>query len=157
MSSASSRSGAGGSVNSGLVLGTVRNELAFPLEGSWQTVGVRVRQEMAGGVTAEIVSPDAPSPGLVAEVRDGPTWGGSRGAWGRVERVEVADRLQGRCLGQAGRVGVRAGHHGGEPEYGGRVGAAGLSRRERRRRASPAAPPEACRDCPERRRCAQAA
>lgn len=43
-------------------------ELAFPVEGSWETVGVRVRQDLAG-VTAEIVSPEAPSPGLVAEVR----------------------------------------------------------------------------------------
>src|SRR5208337_852515 len=43
-------------------------ELAFGVEGSWQTVGVRVRQDPAG-VTAEIVSPEAPSPGLVAEVR----------------------------------------------------------------------------------------
>jgi DNA-3-methyladenine glycosylase II len=53
-------------------------ELAFPVEGSWQTVGVRVRQETAdatatdaraGKVTAEIVSPEGPSPGLVAELR----------------------------------------------------------------------------------------
>jgi len=44
-------------------------ELAFPAEGSWQTVGVRVRQEPSGGVTAEIVSPAEPGPGLVAEVR----------------------------------------------------------------------------------------
>jgi DNA-3-methyladenine glycosylase II len=44
-------------------------ELAFPVEGSWETVGVRVRQETAGEVTAEIVSPAVPSPGLVAEVR----------------------------------------------------------------------------------------
>jgi DNA-3-methyladenine glycosylase II len=43
-------------------------ELAFPVEGSWETVGVRVRQGSAG-VTAEIVSPETPSPGLVAEVR----------------------------------------------------------------------------------------
>ena len=43
-------------------------ELAFPVQGSWQTVGVRVRQDSAG-VTAEIVSRQAPSPGLVAEVR----------------------------------------------------------------------------------------
>ena len=43
-------------------------KLAFPVEGSWQTVGVRVRQDPAG-VTAEIASPEAPSPGLVAEVR----------------------------------------------------------------------------------------
>ena len=48
-------------------------ELAFPVEGSWQTVGVRVRQASgdgpAGGVTAEIVSPDRPGPDLVAAVR----------------------------------------------------------------------------------------
>ena len=44
-------------------------ELAFPVEGSWETVGVRVHQETAGEVTAEIVSPEAPPPGLVAEVR----------------------------------------------------------------------------------------
>ena len=43
-------------------------ELAFGVEGSWETVGVRVRQVPAG-VTAEIVSPQAPPPGLVAEVR----------------------------------------------------------------------------------------
>ncbi len=43
-------------------------ELAFGVEGSWQTVGVRVRQDPVG-VTAEIVSPEAPSPGLAAEVR----------------------------------------------------------------------------------------
>ena len=43
-------------------------ELAFPVEGSWRTVGVRVSQ---GGeeVTAEIVSPAEPAAGLVAEVR----------------------------------------------------------------------------------------
>ncbi len=39
-------------------------ELAFPVEGSWETVGIRIRQDSAG-VTAEIVSPE----GLVAEVR----------------------------------------------------------------------------------------
>jgi len=48
-------------------------ELAFPVEGSWQTVGVRVRQAAgdgpAGGVTAEIVSPVRPGPDLVAAVR----------------------------------------------------------------------------------------
>ena len=43
-------------------------ELAFPVEGSWETVGVRVRQE-AGEVTAEIVSPDKPGADLVAAVR----------------------------------------------------------------------------------------
>src|SRR5580704_14029888 len=31
-------------------------ELAFPMEGSWQTVGVRVRQQ-GDEVTAEVVSP----------------------------------------------------------------------------------------------------
>jgi DNA-3-methyladenine glycosylase II len=44
-------------------------ELAFPVEGSWQTVGVRVR-ERADGVSAEIVSPAAPGPELIAAVRD---------------------------------------------------------------------------------------
>src|ERR1700751_3952415 len=43
-------------------------ELAFPAEGSWRTVGVRVSQ--AGDeVNAAIVSPAAPGAGLVAEVR----------------------------------------------------------------------------------------
>jgi DNA-3-methyladenine glycosylase II len=42
-------------------------ELAFPVEGSWETAGVRVRQD-AGDVTAEIVSPDKPGPDLVAAV-----------------------------------------------------------------------------------------
>src|SRR5258707_571053 len=43
-------------------------ELAFPAEGSWRTVGVRVSQ--AGEtVTAEVVSPAEPGAGLVAEVR----------------------------------------------------------------------------------------
>jgi DNA-3-methyladenine glycosylase II len=43
-------------------------ELAFPAEGSWRTVGVRVSQ--AGEtVDAEIVSPAGPDAGLVAEVR----------------------------------------------------------------------------------------
>jgi len=44
-------------------------ELAFPVEGSWETVGVRVR-EHADGVAGEIVSPAAPGPGLLAAVRD---------------------------------------------------------------------------------------
>jgi DNA-3-methyladenine glycosylase II len=50
-------------------------ELAFPVEGSWRTVGVRVRQDAgpgeadAGPVTAEIVSPAEPDTELVAEVR----------------------------------------------------------------------------------------
>jgi DNA-3-methyladenine glycosylase II len=43
-------------------------ELAFPAEGSWRTVGVRVSQ--AGEtVNAEIVSPAGPDADLVAEVR----------------------------------------------------------------------------------------
>lgn len=42
-------------------------ELAFPVEGSWQTVGVRVRQDDAG-VTAEIVSPKAPEAAVRAQV-----------------------------------------------------------------------------------------
>ena len=48
-------------------------ELAFPVEGSWQIVGVRVRQDAgdmtAGDVTAEIVSPAEPEPDLVPAVR----------------------------------------------------------------------------------------
>ena len=48
-------------------------ELAFPVEGSWPTVGVRVRQDAGDGtardVTAEIVSPAEPGPDLVAAVR----------------------------------------------------------------------------------------
>src|ERR1035441_4600904 len=43
-------------------------ELAFPVEGSWQTAGVRVRQD-AGDVTAEIVSPAEPGPDLMTAVR----------------------------------------------------------------------------------------
>ena len=43
-------------------------ELAFPMEGSWQTVGVRVRQD-AGEVTAEVVSPADADAGLVRELR----------------------------------------------------------------------------------------
>jgi DNA-3-methyladenine glycosylase II len=43
-------------------------EPAFPAEGSWQTVGVRVRQD-AAGVTAEIVSPSTAGPELVTELR----------------------------------------------------------------------------------------
>src|ERR1700756_3700712 len=43
-------------------------ELAFPAEGSWRTVGVRVSQ--AGDeVNAAIVSPAEPGGDLVAEVR----------------------------------------------------------------------------------------
>ena len=53
-------------------------ELAFPVEGSWRTVGVRVRQDGAdaaagemgtGPVRAEIVSPAAPGSDLMADVR----------------------------------------------------------------------------------------
>jgi DNA-3-methyladenine glycosylase II len=44
-------------------------EIAFPVEGSWRTVGVRARQDGDGAVTAEIVSPAEPGPDLVAEVR----------------------------------------------------------------------------------------
>jgi DNA-3-methyladenine glycosylase II len=44
-------------------------ELAFPVEGSWRTVGVRAWQDADGEVIAEIVSPAEPGPDLVAEVR----------------------------------------------------------------------------------------
>jgi len=44
-------------------------ELAFPVEGSWRTAGVRVRQDDDGAVAAEIVSPAEPGPDLVAEAR----------------------------------------------------------------------------------------
>src|ERR1700760_1268713 len=44
-------------------------ELAFGVEGSWQTVGLRVRQDDGGTVVAEIVSPADPGPELVAEIR----------------------------------------------------------------------------------------
>jgi len=43
-------------------------ELAFPMEGSWQSVGVRVRQQ-ADVVTAEVVSPPTADAGLVRELR----------------------------------------------------------------------------------------
>jgi DNA-3-methyladenine glycosylase II len=43
-------------------------ELAFPVEGSWQTAGVRVT-ETAAGVKAEIVSPEDPGSELVAALR----------------------------------------------------------------------------------------
>jgi DNA-3-methyladenine glycosylase II len=43
-------------------------ELAFPVEGSWETVGVRVRHE-GGPVTAVVVSPQAPGPELMTAVR----------------------------------------------------------------------------------------
>jgi DNA-3-methyladenine glycosylase II len=42
-------------------------ELAFPVEGSWQTVGVRVSQD-GEAVTAAIVSPSSPAADLVATV-----------------------------------------------------------------------------------------
>jgi DNA-3-methyladenine glycosylase II len=43
-------------------------ELAFAVEGSWQTVGLRVRQADDGTVVAEIVSPAEPDTALVAEI-----------------------------------------------------------------------------------------
>lgn len=43
-------------------------ELAFPVEGSWPTVGVRVSQD-ADEVTVAVVSPKSPEPELVAAVR----------------------------------------------------------------------------------------
>jgi DNA-3-methyladenine glycosylase II len=43
-------------------------DLAFPVEGSWQTAGVRVRQD-GDLVTAVIVSPPSPAADLVAAVR----------------------------------------------------------------------------------------
>lgn len=43
-------------------------ELAFPMEGSWQTVGVRVRQQ-ADEVTAEVVSPPEADAGLARDLR----------------------------------------------------------------------------------------
>jgi DNA-3-methyladenine glycosylase II len=48
--------------------GSAALELAFPMEGSWQTVGVRVRQD-AGEVIAEIISPSGAGAELVAELR----------------------------------------------------------------------------------------
>jgi DNA-3-methyladenine glycosylase II len=42
-------------------------ELAFPVEGTWQTAGVRVRQD-GRDVAGEIVSPPAPGPGLAAAI-----------------------------------------------------------------------------------------
>jgi DNA-3-methyladenine glycosylase II len=44
-------------------------ELAFPVEGSWETVGVRVRQDDGGKVTAEVVSPESPGAELMRAVR----------------------------------------------------------------------------------------
>jgi len=43
-------------------------ELAFPAEGSWETVGVRVRQD-GGGVRTAVVSPERPGPALMTAVR----------------------------------------------------------------------------------------
>jgi DNA-3-methyladenine glycosylase II len=43
-------------------------ELAFPVEGSWETAGVRVRQD-GSQVTATVVSPSRPGPGLMTAVR----------------------------------------------------------------------------------------
>jgi DNA-3-methyladenine glycosylase II len=43
-------------------------ELAFPVEGSWATAGVRVR-EAGPGVTGEILYPASPSPDLTAAIR----------------------------------------------------------------------------------------
>ncbi len=44
-------------------------ELVFTVEGSWETVGVRVRQESGGEVRAAVVSPERPDPGLMTAVR----------------------------------------------------------------------------------------
>ena len=43
-------------------------ELAFPVEGSWETVGVLVRQK-GGPVTVEVVAPSSPGPELMTAVR----------------------------------------------------------------------------------------
>jgi len=43
-------------------------EMAFPVEGTWQTVGVRVR-EHPGGAECEVVSPAAPGRELLAALR----------------------------------------------------------------------------------------
>jgi DNA-3-methyladenine glycosylase II len=43
-------------------------ELAFPVEGSWATAGVRVRQD-GDTVRAFVVSPEQPDPGLTTAVR----------------------------------------------------------------------------------------
>ena len=43
-------------------------ELAFPVEGSWETAGVRVRQD-GETVAAFVVSPERPGPGLMRAVR----------------------------------------------------------------------------------------
>jgi len=43
-------------------------ELAFPVEGGWETVGVRVWQD-GGEVTAVVVYPERPDPGLMPAVR----------------------------------------------------------------------------------------
>jgi DNA-3-methyladenine glycosylase II len=43
-------------------------ELAFPVEGTWQAAGVRVR-EHPGGAECEVVTPTAPDPELLSPVR----------------------------------------------------------------------------------------
>src|SRR5258707_2591699 len=43
-------------------------ELAFPVERTWQTAGVRVL-EHPGGVQCEVISPAAPGPEALAAVR----------------------------------------------------------------------------------------
>jgi DNA-3-methyladenine glycosylase II len=43
-------------------------ELAFPVEGSWQTAGVRVRQD-GQAVTADVVSPESPDDELMTAIR----------------------------------------------------------------------------------------
>jgi hypothetical protein len=50
--------------------GTARQplEMAFPVEGTWQAAGVRVR-EHPGGAECEVVSPPAPGRDLLAAVR----------------------------------------------------------------------------------------
>jgi len=48
--------------------GDVALELAFPVEGSWQTVGVRVSQD-SDEVTVALVSPRSPEPELTMAVR----------------------------------------------------------------------------------------
>src|ERR1700722_1597663 len=50
-------------------------ELAFPVEGSWPTAGVRVRERPrgvggVGGVEGEILSPARPSRELATAIRD---------------------------------------------------------------------------------------
>jgi DNA-3-methyladenine glycosylase II len=49
--------------------GNTAMELAFPVEGSWETVGVRVQQDGGGDITAAMVSPQAGGPELMTAVR----------------------------------------------------------------------------------------